>query len=332
MNDIKVIISDIKKGNIKPIYFLMGDEPYFIDVISNYIEDNVLKKEEKDFNLQKIFANDNVSIEDVISYSKRYPLMAERQVVILKEAQNLSKNIEKLISYAESPQPTTVLVLNYKYKKLDRRKKLYKAIAKTGLIFDSKKIYDNQVPSWIKGFLNRKGYDVEPKAASMLVEFLGTNLSKISNELDKLTIILPKNSTINDKHIEKNIGISKDYNNFELTKAIGKKDVVKANRIINHFADNPKNNPIVMTISILNNFFTQILLLHSLKNKNSATSTLGINPYFVNEYLLATKNFPLRKVTQVIGLLREADIKSKGVGANQTDRDVLKELLFKILH
>jgi DNA polymerase-3 subunit delta len=333
MNEINTIVSDIKKGNLKPIYFLMGEESYYIDKISDFIEETVLDEAEKVFNQQVMYGRD-AKIEDIVGAAKRYPMMAERQVLIVKEAQDLSRNIEKLVSYAENPQPTTVLVLNYKYKKLDKRKKLYKVIAKSGLIFESKKLYENQVSDWIRRVLSGKNYQVEPKAAQMLVEFLGTNLSKISNELEKLMLILPEGTIISPTHIEENIGISKDYNNFELRKAVGEKNVVKANRIIAYFAENPKNNPLVMTISLLNSFFTQLLLFHSLddRSKNSVAKMLGVNPFFVDEYFLAARNYPMRKVAQVIAFLRDADIKSKGVGANQTHKDILKELLFKILH
>jgi DNA polymerase-3 subunit delta len=333
MNEIRNVVSEIKKGNIKPIYFLMGEEPYYIDKISDFIEENVLDEAEKGFNQQVMYGRD-VSIEDIVSSAKRYPMMAERQVIIVKEAQDLSRNIEKLISYAENPQPTTVLVLNYKYKKLDKRKKLHKAIAKTGFIYESKKMYENQVSDWIRRVLSGKKYQIEPKASQMLVEFLGTDLSKISNELDKLMLILPKETIIDDTHIEDNIGISKDFNNFELRKAVGEKDVLKANRIINYFAENPKNNPLVMTISLLNSFFTQLLSFHGLKDKskNSVAKSIGVNPYFVDEYFLAGRNYPMRKVAQVIAILRDADLKSKGVGASQSQKDILKELLFRVLH
>ena len=331
MNEIRNVVSEIKKGNIKPIYFLMGEEPYYIDKISDFIEENVLDEAEKGFNQQVMYGRD-VSVEDIVSSAKRYPMMAERQVIIVKEAQDLSRNIEKLLSYAENPQPTTVLVLNYKYKKLDKRKKLHKAIAKTGFIYESKKMYENQVSDWIRRVLSGKKYQIEPKASQMLVEFLGTDLSKISNELDKLMLILPKETIIDDTHIEDNIGISKDFNNFELRKAVGEKDVLKANRIINYFAENPKNNPLVMTISLLNSFFTQLLSFHGLKDKskNSVAKSIGVNPYFVDEYFLAGRNYPMRKVAQIITILRDADLKSKGVGASQSQKDILKELLLQI--
>ena len=333
MNEINAIVTDIKNGKTKPIYFLMGEEPYYIDQISDFIEDNVLDETEKGFNLQVMYGRD-VAIDDIISAAKRYPMMSEKQVLIVKEAQDLSRSIEKLVSYAENVQPTTVLVINYKYKKLDKRKKLYKAIDKVGVLFDSKKLYDNQVADWIRRVLSGKNYKIEPKAAQMLVEYLGTDLSKIANELKKLMLILPKETIITDHHIEENIGISKDFNNFELLKAIGSVNVVKANRIINYFVENPKNNPTVMTISLLNNFFTKLLLFHGLqdKSKSSVSKSLGVGFYFVDDYFLAAKNYTMRKVAKVIGYLRDADVKSKGVGASQTQEDILKELIFKILH
>lgn len=333
MNEIRNIVADIKNGNIKPIYFLMGEEPYYIDKISDYIEAHVLADSEKGFNQQVMYGRD-VTIEDIVGAAKRYPMMAERQVLIIKEAQDLSRNIEKLLSYAENPQPTTVLVLNYKYKKLDKRKKLHKVIAKTGCIFESKKLYENQVSDWIRKVLSENNYKIEPKASLMLVEFLGTDLSKISNELAKLKLVLSEGTIISDTHIEENIGISKDFNNFELRKAVGEKQIVKANRIIKYFGENPKNNPLIMTISLLNGYFTQLLLFHGLKDKSKSAvaRNLGVNPYFVDEYFVAARNYPMRKVAQVIAFLRDADVKSKGVGANQTNEDILKELLFKILH
>ena len=333
MNEVVHIIDDIKKGNLKPIYFLMGEEPYYIDKISEYIENNVLDEAEKGFNQVVMYGRD-VSMEEVVSSAKRFPMMSEHQVIIVKEAQDLARSIDKLESYAENPQPSTVLVFNYKYKKLDKRKKVTKAIAKNGLVFESKKLYENQVADWIRRVLGGKKFNIEPKAAQMLVEFLGTDLSKISNELDKLTSVLPAETIINASHIEDNIGISKDFNNFELRKAVGVRDIVKANRIINYFCQNPKSNPLVVTISLLNSFFVQLLSYHGLKDKSKASvaKTLGVNPYFVDDYAMASRNYPMRKVSQNIGFLRDADVRSKGVGANQSQSDILKELLFKLMH
>ncbi len=334
MDEVKQIVTDIKKGAIRPIYFLMGEEPYYIDKISEYIDKNVLAEEEKGFNQMVLYGRD-VSVDEIVSNAKRYPMMAERQVVIIKEAQELSRTIEKLADYADNPQPTTVLVVCYKYKKIDKRKKLYKAVKKSGVIFESKKLYENQVADWIRRILAGAKYTIDPKAAQMLVEFLGTDLSKISNELDKLKLIIPKGETITADTIETNIGISKDFNNFELRKAIGARNVTKAFRIINYFAQNPKDNPLVMTISLLYSFFSQVLQYHGLSDKSqrNVASALKINPYFVGDYADAARNYPMRKVSQIIALLREADVKSKGVGAaNIPQGDILKELLVKIMN
>ncbi len=333
MNEVKQIVKDIKEGNIKPIYLLVGEEPYYIDRISEFIEKNVLAEEERGFNQMVLYGKD-VSVEDIVSNAKRFPMMAERQVVVVKEAQHLSRTIDKLSAYAENPQPSTVLVICYKYNKFDKRKKVYKQIKKTGVVFESKKLYENQVSDWIRKILQGKGYRITPKASSLLVEFLGTDLSKINNELEKLQLVLPKEKEITPLDIEENIGISKDYNNFELKKAIGERNVVKATRIMNYFAQNPKDNPFVVTITLLNTFFTQLLKYHGMKDHNpkNVASALGINPYFVNEYQVAAKNYPMKKVSAIISGLRELDLKGKGVGSTNTSQaDLLKELLVKII-
>mgnify|MGYP000376650075 CR=1 FL=1 len=323
------IIQQINNKVYQPVYFLMGEESYYTDKISDYIEKNVLDESEKGFNQVVMYGRD-VTIEEIMSSAKRYPMMADKQVIIVKEAQDLSRTIEKLASYDSNPQPSTVLVLNYKYKKLDRRKALFKAIQKTGLVFESKRLYENQVADWIRRVLGGKNYQVEPKAAQMLVDFLGTDLSKINNELEKLITILPLNTIITPNHIEANIGISKDFNNFELRKAVGEKNIFKANQIIQYFAQNPKNNPLVMTISLLNSFFSQLLIYHGLQNKSrdQVAKSLGIRPFFVTDYVTAARNYPMRKAAQIISMLRDADVKSKGVGASQSHGDILKELLF----
>lgn len=333
MDEVKQLVTDIKNGIIKPIYFLMGEEPYYIDKISDFIEQNILSEEEKGFNQMVLYGRD-VTIEDIVANAKRYPMMAERQVLIIKEAQDLSRTIEKLVDYAFNPQLTTVLVVNYKYKKIDKRKALYKTIKKIGVVYESKKLYENQVGEWIRRVLSPKDYSITPKAAQMLVEFLGTDLSNINNELEKLQIILPKGSQITPELIEENIGISKDYNNFELRKAVGNKDVLKAQQIAKYFSDNPRSNPMVVTVSLLFNFFSQLLYYHGLNDKSSRSvaSALRINPYFVNEYISAARNYPMKKVSQVISTLREFDVKSKGVGANAVPQgDLLKELLVRIM-
>jgi len=334
MDEVIKIVNDIKAGNIKPIYFLMGDEPYYIDKLSEYIENNILSEDERGFNQTVLYGRD-VTIEDVVSTAKRYPMMAERQVVIVKEAQELSRTIEKLESYAENPMATTVLVFCYKYKTLDKRKKATKAIAKNGVVYESKKLYDNQIGDWIKRVLAGKKYSIEPKASAMLVEFLGTDLSKINNELEKLQIILPVGSTITAKDIEDNIGFSKDYNVFELRKAIGDRDQLKAYKIAENFSHNPKDNPLVLTTSMIFSFFIQLLKYHGLKDKNpkNVASVLGVNPYFLKDYDVAVKNYPMKKVSQIIAALRDTDVKGKGVGANNLSQaDLLREMLYKIFN
>ena len=330
LDKVKHIISAINKGDIKPIYFLMGEEPYYIDTISKFIEKNVLSEEEKGFN-QTLFYGRDTKIENIVSASKRFPIMAERQVIIVKEAQDLSRTIENLISYAENPQPSTVLVFCYKFKKLDKRKKVFKAIQKNGVIFESKKIYDNQLSDWIRKVLAKKGYTISPKASQMLVEFLGNDLSKINNELQKIQLIVKPENQISAQIIEKNIGISKDYNNFELINALAHKDIKKAFGIIQYFSQNPKNHPTIVTLSILFGFFSKVMKYQTLSNKSQAPKKLGIHPYFIKDYQVAAQNYPMKKISAIIASIREVDIKSKGVGANLTHADILKELLVEVI-
>lgn len=328
------IMSDLKNKSYSPIYFLMGEESYFIDEISDYIEDHVLTKEEKDFNQIVMFGRD-VDAATVINTAKRFPMMSPYQVVIVKEAQNI-KDIETLAYYVEKPLKSTVLVVDYKYKTLDKRKKLYKLVESNGVLFESSKIYEDKIPEWIGKYLKSQHYTVDPAGGRMLVDFLGDDLSKIVNAINKLILTLPANShNITPEHIEKNIGISKDYNNFELQKAIAQKNVLKANRIIDHFSKNPSSNPIVLTFSILYAFFNKILLYHYLNDKSQykVASALKISPFFVKDYELAAKKYSARKAVENISLLREYDLKSKGKGSVSVSQgELLKELVFKVMH
>lgn len=329
------IITDLNNKIYKPVYFLMGDEPFFIDKITNYIHENVLTEAEKAFNLSVVYGKDS-DIGDVINNARRFPMMANYQVLILKEAQEI-KNIDNLVYYVNNPLKSTILVVNYKYKTIDKRKKLYKALDKNkdAVILESNKIYDSQIPKWIESFIKQKGYSIEPKSTMLLAEYLGNDLSKIVNELEKLTIVLPANTKINAEHIEKNIGISKDFNVFELQNAISTRNILKANQIINYFAKNQKQHNIIPTISILSNFFTKILQYHFVKDKSqrNVAATIGVSPYFVKDYSLAAKNYNAKKTVQVISLLREYDMKSKGFdNVSTTPGELLKELIFKIMH
>ena len=334
MDEVKKIIEDIQKGKPAPIYFLMGEEPYYIDRIASYIQDHVLTEEERGFNQMVLYGKD-VSVDEITSHARRFPMMSEYQVIIVREAQHLSRTIENLLAYVENPQPSTILVICYKYKSLDKRKKLLKGLVRShAVVFESKKLYENQVADWIRRVLLGSNYKISHKAAALLVEYLGADLSRIYNELEKLKSILPEGSEIDPTVIETHIGISKDFNNFELKKAIAERDIPRATRIIKYFAQNPRENPFVMTVSILNTFFSQLLQYHGLQDhspKNVARA-LHINPYFVREYQTAARNYPMKQVSRVISVLREMDLKGKGVAAPSLKQDdLLKELLYKIL-
>ena len=329
----KEIISSISNKDFHPIYFLMGEEPFYIDKISDYISDNVLESQEKEFN-QSVLYGKEVDVAQIIAEAKQFPFGATHRVVIVKEAQNI-KNIDELESYLDNPQPSTILVICYKYKKLDKRKKFTKSLAKKALLFESKKLYDNKVPDWITKYLSEKGYKIEEKASFMLAEFLGTELSNISNELDKLMVIIKKQEKITANIIEKNIGISKDYNIFEFQQALGKKDILKSNQIVDHFSANPKAHPLVVTLGMLFSFFQKIMTYHCLsdKSRNNVAAELKITPYFVQRYSSAARYYSQNKLFDIFTLLKVYDLKSKGVNNTSTvDGDLLKELVYKILH
>jgi len=328
------IISDLKKRIFKPVYFLAGEEPYYIDLITEYIQEKVLPESEKAFN-QIILYGDDTNIAAIIDTARRFPMMASHQVLIIKEAQSLKK-LEDLIIYLEKPLLSTILVFSYKYNTIDKRTKLYKTLETHGVYFESPRVRDYLIPAWIERYLMVKGIKTDLSASAMLTEYLGTDLHKIVNELDKLIITLPAGKPfITTALIEKNIGISKDYNNFELQKAIGEKNILKANMIVHYFADNPKDNPITLTIASLFGFFSKLLTFHYLtdKSKNNVAAVLKVNPFFVREYENSALKYNVPKTMQIISLLRTYDMKSKGFGDGGTEPgDLLKELIFRILH
>jgi len=327
------IISSLEKKQYKPVYFLTGEQAYYIDEISNYIENNVLDESEKDFNQTIVYGRDT-NEHTIISSAKRFPMMAQYQVLIVKEAQDL-KHIEELESYIKSPLDSTILVLCYKYKKIDKRKAFYKAVSKYGEFFESEVVREYQVPAWIAGYLKKKQYTIGPRECALLSDHLGNNLSKIVNELEKLSINVPVGSTITAHHIEENIGISKDYNIFELQDALGQKKIEKATRIINYFASNTKDYPVPMVTAILFTYFMKVGIFHEIvdKSKNNVASTLGINPFFVKDFEKAAQYYSRKSVARVISLLREYDLKSKGVdNASTSQGELLRELIYKILH
>ncbi len=328
------IISDLQKKKYSPIYFLTGEEPYYIDQISNYIQEHVLDDAAKSFNLTIFYGKDTDAVS-IMNAARRFPMMSSHQVVIVKEAQDI-KDIENLVHYVEKPLASTLLVLNYKYNNPDKRKKVFKTLLNNSAYFESKKLWDDQLPGWIAAYLAAKNLSIEPKASVLLVEFLGSDLSKISNEIDKLIISLDeKQKIINSALVERNIGISKDFNNFELQNAIGKRDILRANRIINYFADNQKNHPLVVTISTLYSFFSKLLIYFWIKDKSkdNLAEQLGVRPFFVKDYMEAARNYNANQVIGIIGILREYDLKSKGYkGTVIEPGDLLKEMIYKILH
>ncbi len=329
------ILRELRSKQYRPIYYLMGEEAYYIDLISDYIMDNVLTDTEKEFNLSVVYGAD-VDIATVINAAKRYPMMSEHQVVIVKEAQSI-RNIDELSYYLQKPLRSTILVICHKHGVLDRRKKLAAEIEKVGILFESKKLKEAQLPAFITSYMKRKGVDLEPKATSMLADFVGTDLSRLTGELEKLIITLPKGQTrVTPEQIERNIGISKDYNNFELRSALVERNVLKANQIINYFEKNPKTNPLQMTLSLLFGFYSNLMLAYYApeKSEQGIASFLGLkSPWQAREYQTAMKRYSGVKTMQIIGEIRYTDAKSKGIGnSSLTDSELLRELIFKILH
>ncbi|MBQ8956976.1 MAG: DNA polymerase III subunit delta [Bacteroidales bacterium] len=333
MKTYEQILSEIHKRQFAPVYFLTGEEPYFIDMISDTIENEALDEADRAFNQIVLYGRD-VDVETIANHARSFPMMGERMVVIVKEAQDV-KNIEEFEKYLDTIPETTLLVFVYKYKKLDKRKTFAKKLDKKGVYYESKKLYDNNIPSWIQNYLKAEGYSITPKATQMLADFLGTDLHKIANELKKLTIALPKNRSIDDADVERNIGISKDYNVFELQNAIGSRDVLKANRIVNYFGDNGKDNPLLVTAITLYGYFTKLIKLHCSQDKSQGNlaTVLGVNPFFVKDYLNAARNYPLQTCIRNISVLREFDLKSKGYESGEvSEKDLYREVIFKLMH
>lgn len=331
------ILKDIQQRKFKPLYLLHGEEAYYIDLISDYIENNVLTEGQKGFD-QTILYGKDTDFSTIVSAAKRYPMMSDYQVVIIKEAQGLKWKGDDafLTKYIDQPTPTTILVFAFKHGKFDKRTKLYKAIEKKGVVFESEKLYDNKVAPWISEELQRNGQKIHPQAAALMADYLGTDLSKIANEVQKLVLNVPKDREISVQDIEQNIGISKDFNVFELNSALGKREVLKAVQIVDYFASNPKSNPFVVVIGSLAGYFTKLLKYHYLPDKSSAivAKELGVHPFFTKEYDIAARNFNRRKLFDIMAVLREYDLKSKGLnaGPNTSDGELMREMIFRILN
>jgi len=328
------ILGDLRKKIYKPVYFLHGEEEYFIDIITDYIADNVLEESDREFN-QTILYGKDVDAGTIIDTARRYPMMSNYQVVIVKEAQVL-RDIDLLAGYFEKPVETTILVVCHKHKAYDMRKILATRAKKTGVNFKSDRLFDNKIPAWINEQLKAEGYSISPDGARLLTASLGTDLTKIRMELGKLMLNLKPGAVINEDIIEENIGISKDFNVFELQRAMSEGDMYKVNLICRHFAANPKSNPFVLTTMLLYQFFSKILIFHSLKDKskdNAVAAELSIHPFFLRDYRLAARKFSAAAAIRNIGLLREYDLKSKGLNnESTTDGELLKEMVFRMMH
>lgn len=329
----EAIVAELKNKKYRPLYFLAGDEPFYIDKITQYIEHHVLEESERSFN-QTILYGKETDIDTVIGEAKRFPMMAPYQIVIVKEAQHL-KLTDELLAYAKNPQPTTILVFAYKGKKIDKRLKAGKYISANHAYIETKKLYDNKIPDFVEVEMRHRGFSVSPKAAVILAESIGNDLSRIFKEIEKLSIILEEGAQITAEVIEKNIGISKDYNNFELQKALANRDVLKANTIVKQFSMDPKNHSMVATVSVLFGFFSKLLIYNVLKDKSqgNVAKELKINPFFVKDYSQAAQVYNVRRCTKIIAFLREYDLKSKGLDRGQSSEyDLMRELVFKITH
>ena len=335
MSNFNEILQNIKRKSFAPVYFLQGEEPYFIDKISDAIQKNVLKEHERDFN-QAVFYGKEVEVDDIVSSCKRFPMMSEKQVIFVKEAQNLGSKIDAFKAYFEQPTPTTVLVICHKHKTIRSNSKLLNALGKNGVVFKSDKIKDYKLPDWILNHVKEHKLQVSPKEAIMLSDFLGNDLEKINHEIEKLKIILKGETTITSELIEKHIGISKEYNLFELSSALAVKNQEKITRISNYAQNNTKNFPIPLMVGFLYGYFSKIMKLHFSKNKTNEAvlaKELKIHPFILKEYKKAAQNYPPKKISTIISLIKKADLQSKGIGVSHiNEAEIIKELLFKIAH
>lgn len=333
------VLKELKQGKYSPVYFLQGEETFYIDQIADFIEENALDEASKGFN-QIILYGKDIDVNTILSNAKRFPMMSERQVVIIKEAQevkdlNREPASKMLEEYVKSPLLSTVLVFAHKKKVLDGRKSLSKTMDKHAVLVNSKKIYDNQVPAWVNDYVKSQGHTISAKASALIAENVGADLSRLANEVDKIIINFDQPTEIKDEHIERYVGISKDFNVFELQKAIGQKNVDKVNKILFYFAKDPKSHPVIPMLALLFQYFTKIMMVHTApdKNERALAGTLGVNPFFVKDYLYASKNYSLGKLVMIVSYLREADLRSKGVGWNAgNDHAIMQELVYKVMH
>jgi DNA polymerase-3 subunit delta len=332
--DYQKLMQSFKSGDYSPVYLLHGEEPFFIDQISNYISENTLGEAEKAFNLIVLYGKES-NARSVVDHARQFPMMSNMRVIIIKEAQEM-KSLEELASYLEQPNPTTVLVICYKYRKIDGRTRFSKIAKEKAIVFESRRIYDNQLAPWIEGFAQGKGFKMNPVAIMTLIEYLGNDLTKISNELEKLFLNIKPGSEIQQADVFDNIGISKDFNVFELQKALGKMDHDKAMRIVKHFMANLKSNPLVLVIPVLYNYFSRLYVVSSMihAREQAIAKALGLkSTWFVKEYVAAARNYSTQNIERILGMLHVFDMRSKGIRARSIpDGELLRQLIESILY
>ncbi|MGL6266490.1 MAG: DNA polymerase III subunit delta [Chitinophagaceae bacterium] len=330
---IEKIINEWKKQKFKPVYWLEGDEGYFIDEVINYAEHHILNEQEAGFNLTVFYGKD-AQWPDVINACRRYPMFAEKQVVLLKEAQQM-KDIEKLEAYIEHPLDSTIFVVSYKDKKVDGRSKLAKLLKQNAQLFTTKKMYDNQLPDWTNTHVQSLGYTISQKALMLIIDHIGNDLSRLVNEVDKILVNLQGRKNITEDDIEQFVGISKEFNVFELQAAMAQKDMYKAMRIVTYFEANPKAGPIQLILPSLYSFFSKVFMLYGMdaKDEKAAAVTLGVSPFFIKDYLAAARKYDYNGVTQALLLLHRYNLRSVGLGdIGTSDAALLKELVVKMMH
>ena len=329
---VEKIIAEWKRQNFKPVYWLEGDEEYFIDKVVDFAEYHILNENESSFNLSVFYGKD-ANWADVINACRRYPMFAERQVVLLKEAQQM-KDVEKLISYIENPLSSTVFVISYKEKKLDARKRFAKIVKEKGELISTKKMYDSKLPEWTQEMLQLKGLTITQKGLILLVEHIGNDLTRIVNEVDKLSVNLGTRKNITEEDIEKYIGVSKEYNVFELQTALAAKDLARSIQIIQYFKANPKAGPIQLILPSLYSFFSKVFMIFSAgtNDEKAIAASIGVNPFFIKDYILAARLYKYPGVEKILLLLHTYNLKSIGVGSiNTCDASLMKEMVVKMM-
>lgn len=330
MNSFDSVLKQIKNKQFAPFYLLSGTEAYFIDRLERALFENVVQEGAKDFDYSLFYGKDTTP-QEIIEAAKRFPMLSPYHLIVIREAQYITQSLEPLAMYLAQPQSQSIVVFCFKHKEFDKRKKLFKAASENGLVLNFKPLYDNQVPQWIEGQMQKYQFSITPKAVHLLADHLGSDLLKINKELEKLKLVINSGEEVTPDVIERYIGVSKEFNNFELLNAIGMRDMPQSFRIVQYMANNNKNHPLQVTLSTLHTFFQKLLCFHGLSNSRLASKTLKINPYFIKDYEVASKHFSMRQSSQALHLILDADLKSKGIkGGNNEHSAIITDLLIKL--